>query len=126
MIRHGVAAGPWTEREDWINVQITRAWTDRGAFPGTGSVLEALGLRLGTSLLLELARKRDLRPGQDPWPLRMSGASSSSKIHISLHPSGLADSGRVDLPTVNSGQRQRGWLHGGTQRHPLATQSTVR
>lgn len=42
---------------------------DRGAFPGAGAVLEALGLRLATSLLLELSRTGSLRPAQDPWPL---------------------------------------------------------
>jgi AAA domain/UvrD-like helicase C-terminal domain len=69
VIRHGIAPGPWAERQEWLNAEIAQAWTDRGAFPGTGSVLEALGLRLGTSLLLELTRNGDLLPGEDPWPL---------------------------------------------------------
>lgn len=71
VIRHGVAPGPWAEREEWINARIAEAWTDRGAFPGAGAgaVLEAFGLRLATSLLLELTRTGILRPGEDPWPL---------------------------------------------------------
>jgi ATP-dependent exoDNAse (exonuclease V) alpha subunit len=68
VIRHGVAAGPWTEREEWINARIAEAWSDRGAFPGTGAVLEALGLRLGTALLLELSRAGTITTGADPWP----------------------------------------------------------
>ncbi|MBQ1026513.1 AAA family ATPase [Micromonospora sp. C95] len=69
VIRHGVASGPWTEREEWLNARIAEAWADRGAFPGAGAVLEAIGLRLATSLLLELSRDGTLRPAEDPWPL---------------------------------------------------------
>ena len=43
---HGIAKGPWAKREEWLNAQISKAWQDRGAFPGVGSALEALGLRL--------------------------------------------------------------------------------
>ncbi|MFC8616593.1 AAA family ATPase [Micromonospora purpureochromogenes] len=69
VIRHGIAPGPWIEREEWLNERIAEAWTDRGAFPGAGALLEALGLRLATSLLYELRRDRLLRPAEDPWPL---------------------------------------------------------
>jgi hypothetical protein len=69
IIRHGVASGPWTEREEWLNARIGEVWADRGAFPGAGAVLEALGLRLATSLLLDLSRAGTLRPTEDPWPL---------------------------------------------------------
>ncbi|MEH1129595.1 AAA family ATPase [Micromonospora sp. CPCC 206061] len=69
VIRHGVAPGPWAEREEWINARIAEAWADRGAFPGASAVLEALGLRLATALLLELSRDGSLRSTQDPWPL---------------------------------------------------------
>ncbi|KAB1160100.1 AAA family ATPase [Micromonospora sp. AMSO12t] len=69
IIRHGVVAGPWLEREEWLNARIAETWADRGAFPGSGAVLEALGLRLATSLLYELSRDGVLRPAEDPWPL---------------------------------------------------------
>lgn len=69
VIRHGIAKGPWVEREEWINARIAEAWTDRGAFPGAGAVLEALGLRLATSLLLDLTRGGTLKAGENPWPL---------------------------------------------------------
>ncbi|AXH93565.1 AAA family ATPase [Micromonospora aurantiaca] len=69
VIRHGIAPGPWVEREEWLNARIAEAWADRGAFPGAGAVLEAIGLRLATSLLLELNRDGSLRPAEDPWPL---------------------------------------------------------
>lgn len=51
---HGIAKGPWERREEWLNQQIAQAWQDRGPFPGLGPVLEALGMRLGTALALEL------------------------------------------------------------------------
>jgi len=67
--QHGIAEGPWEEREEWINNQISIAWKDRGAFPGVGSALEALGMRLGTSLFLELLSSEKLSTDDDPWPL---------------------------------------------------------
>lgn len=65
---HGIAEGPWAEREDWLNEQIARTWLDRGAFPGLGSALEALGMRLGTALAHELVASDTLDPDVDPWP----------------------------------------------------------
>jgi hypothetical protein len=67
--RHGIAEGRWAEREEWLDARIAEAWTDRGAFPGAGPVLEAVGLRLATTLMLELSRTGRLKPDQDPWPL---------------------------------------------------------
>jgi hypothetical protein len=66
---HGVVAGPWSEREDWLNGQIGLAWKDRGAYPGAGATLEALGMRLGTSLMLELLTTSRINSGDDPWPV---------------------------------------------------------
>lgn len=67
--RHGIAKGPWDKREDWLNKQIAAVWQDRGAFPGLGSVLEAIGLRLGTSLFMELHSSGKISPNDDPWPI---------------------------------------------------------
>jgi hypothetical protein len=65
---HGIAPGPWDKREEWLNEQISQTWKDRGAFPGAGAALEALGMRLGTSLVLELIAKGSIKPTDDPWP----------------------------------------------------------
>ena len=65
--QHGIAGGDWKPRENWLNEQIARAWRDRGAFPGAGSVLEALGLRLGTSLCLDLQAINAISPEDNPW-----------------------------------------------------------
>ncbi|MEV4147748.1 AAA family ATPase [Amycolatopsis sp. NPDC049691] len=69
IIRHGIAPGPWAEREQWLSDRIADVWTDRGAFPGTGSVLDGFGLRLGTALALDLRRSGMLSADSDPWPL---------------------------------------------------------
>ncbi|MCJ7622588.1 MAG: ATP-dependent RecD-like DNA helicase, partial [Anaerolineaceae bacterium] len=66
---HGIASGPWERREEWLNQQIAAEWKNRGAFPGLGSALEALGMRLGTALLHKLALNGDIQVDGNPWPL---------------------------------------------------------
>ncbi|SLK17377.1 MULTISPECIES: hypothetical protein [unclassified Paenibacillus] len=66
---HGIAEGPWEKREDWLNQQIAKAWVERGAFPGLGSALDALGMRLGTAMALELAASGRVPSDEDPWPI---------------------------------------------------------
>ena len=65
---HGIAKGPWERREEWLNQQIALAWQDRGPFPGLGPVLEALGMRLGTALALELRSSGMVKADANPWP----------------------------------------------------------
>ncbi|RAI71188.1 hypothetical protein DOZ80_04895 [Pseudomonas fluorescens] len=67
--QHGIAKGPWERREEWLNAQIALAWRDRGAFPGLGPALEALGMRLGTALTLELLSSGAFASDTDPWPV---------------------------------------------------------
>jgi hypothetical protein len=64
---HGIVPGPWQKREDWLNKQLTLAWQDRGAFPGTGPMLEALGMRLGTALVMDLRASNAMQADKDPW-----------------------------------------------------------
>ncbi len=66
---HGIAKGPWEQREAWLNERIAEAWQDRGAFPGLGPVLEALGMPLGTALALDLVSNGMIGSDDDPWPL---------------------------------------------------------
>jgi ATP-dependent exoDNAse (exonuclease V) alpha subunit len=67
--QHGIAKGPWERREEWLNTQIALTWQDRGAFPGLGAVLEALDMRLGTALALEITATGMIGRDEDPWPL---------------------------------------------------------
>jgi ATP-dependent exoDNAse (exonuclease V) alpha subunit len=76
---HGIASGPWEKREEWLNSRISETWQDRGAFPGAGAALEALGMRLGTSLLLELMSNGSIGPLEDPWPVLDSILRGASK-----------------------------------------------
>ena len=69
---HDIVAGPWQAREDWLNAQIAEVWQDRGRFPGAGAALEALGLRLGTALVLEMRAKGAITPYKNPWPAMAS------------------------------------------------------
>jgi ATP-dependent exoDNAse (exonuclease V) alpha subunit len=64
---HGIVDGPWHKREEWLNQQMAAVWTDRGAFPGTGAALEALGVRLGTSLYWDLCATGAVKPEGNPW-----------------------------------------------------------
>lgn len=66
---HGIAPGPWDLREEWLNAQIHNVWQERGAFPGIGPALEALGMRLGTSMVLELMASGTIKANDDPWPV---------------------------------------------------------
>ena len=69
VIQHGIAAGPWEAREHWLNDQIAAAWEDRGAFPGLGSALEALGMPMGTAFARDLLVAGEIAPDDDPWPV---------------------------------------------------------
>ena len=66
--RHDIAEGPWQTREKWLNDQIAAVWQDRGRFPGAGSALEALGMRLGTAMVLEMRASGAITPDRSPWP----------------------------------------------------------
>src|SRR5262249_43584786 len=61
-----IAEGDWEAAESWLNTRLSLAWQLRGSHPGVGPVLEAMGLRMGTSLVHLLAQ---LDPcfGDDPW-----------------------------------------------------------
>jgi hypothetical protein len=65
--KHQIVSGPWQKREQWLSDTIASVWKDRGAFPGTGVMLEALGMRLGTSLVVELRGAKAIGPTDNPW-----------------------------------------------------------
>ena len=66
---HVIASGHWEQHEEWLNEQIANAWKDRGAFPGLGPALEAIGLRLGTALAQEMSATGMIADDADPWPV---------------------------------------------------------
>ncbi|WP_201729473.1 AAA family ATPase [Acidocella sp. C78] len=64
--------GDWTAARRWIDAELNRLWRLRGAYPGLGSTLSAMGLPNGTLLahsvggLLHADGGKDIR---DPWPV---------------------------------------------------------
>ncbi|WP_269930171.1 AAA family ATPase [Aminobacter sp. HY435] len=67
-----VVPGDWEAARRWVDEQLNRLWRFRGAFPGLGSALSALGVESGTLIahaveaLLHVDGSADVR---DPWPL---------------------------------------------------------
>jgi len=54
----------------WIDRELNRLWTLRGAFPGLGSALTAMGVPHGTLVAYAAsARIADQGPTADPWPI---------------------------------------------------------
>jgi exodeoxyribonuclease V alpha subunit len=51
----------WGLKIKWLNMVLSEIWTNRGAYPGTGSVLEYLGMTKGTiyqfEILQEISKK---------------------------------------------------------------------
>jgi ATP-dependent exoDNAse (exonuclease V) alpha subunit len=80
--QHGIAKGPWEAREEWLNEQIAAVWKDRGAFPGLGPALEALGMRLGTALSHELVSAGHVGPDEDPWNVVDSLLTGQSSLSL--------------------------------------------
>ncbi|MBN1460255.1 MAG: AAA family ATPase [Armatimonadetes bacterium] len=62
----GYVAGDWERCLAWLNDALAQAWSDRGPFPGAGSVLQYLGFSKGTSfqrtVLAPMAKR-----GENPW-----------------------------------------------------------
>jgi hypothetical protein len=64
--------GDWIAARRWIDAELNRLWRLRGAYPGLGSALSAMGLPNGTLLahafggLLHADGGEDIR---DPWPI---------------------------------------------------------
>ena len=69
----GRIEGPWDQALAWIDTQLNRLWTARGAFPGLGSALSAFGyewgFQHGSLLAYEIDLLREREGGGDPWAL---------------------------------------------------------
>lgn len=92
---HGIAAGPWEQREEWLNERITEQWKARGSYPGLGATLEGMGLRLGTSLVRELLTAGALRLDENPWPVMASLLEGRSAPPRPVYASDLKQAGRI-------------------------------
>lgn len=62
--KDGIVKEDWDAHLEWLNEILGTTWTDRGLYPGLGSVLEVLGMRDGTTFVKDLTSKKtseDLR-----------------------------------------------------------------
>ncbi len=62
-----VIPGPWDEAIRWIDAELNRLWTARGAFPGIGSALTAFGFEKGSLIAHEIASRSADDPDENPW-----------------------------------------------------------
>lgn len=61
----GKIAGDWQRRLIWLNDVLSEVWSDRGPFPGLGSVLQYLGMQHGTAFHQALITRA--RRGENIW-----------------------------------------------------------
>ncbi|MDP1627646.1 MULTISPECIES: ATP-dependent RecD-like DNA helicase [Pseudomonadota] len=64
--------GDWSAARSWIDTELNRLWRLRGAYPGLGSALSAMGLPNGTLLAHAVGGKLYADGGEDirdPWPV---------------------------------------------------------
>ena len=59
-------AGNWEQQLNWLNDVMAEVWNNRGAFPGTGSVLQYLGFSKGTSFQRAVLEPMTQK-GENPW-----------------------------------------------------------
>jgi hypothetical protein len=52
--KEGKSKEEWNSKIKWLNKVLAETWINRGAYPGTGSVLEYLGMQKGTIYQLEV------------------------------------------------------------------------
>lgn len=63
--------GDWDRRLDWLNDALAEAWSGRGAFPGSGSVLQYLGFSKGTAFQRTVLTPMTKR-SKNPWEYVLS------------------------------------------------------
>ena len=76
--------GPWDQALGWIDTQLNRLWTARGAFPGLGSALSAFGyewgFQHGSLLAYEIEIMRESQGEADPWALLDAVMETPSRL----------------------------------------------
>ena len=58
--------GDWQRHINWLNDVISEVWRNRGPFPGAGSVLQFLGVEVGTAFHRQVLIPR-IRKGENAW-----------------------------------------------------------
>ncbi len=120
--------GDWIAARRWIDAELNQLWRLRGAYPGLGSTLSAMGLPNGTLLahavggLLHADGGEDVR---DPWPivesvlhnpkllpsdLASSVGPVAARLWDSLQPDRRALLKLLARFELSAGQAQRWWV----------------
>ena len=63
--------GDWTKHIVWLNDVLSEVWRDRGPFPGAGSVLQYIGIEVGTAFQREVLTDKAKR-GENAWDYVLS------------------------------------------------------
>jgi len=58
--------GDWDVQLQWLNDALAEVWTNRGAYPGIGSVLQHLGCQSGTAFQRQVLTPM-ANAGENPW-----------------------------------------------------------
>jgi len=59
-------SGDWLRHAVWLNDVLSEVWRNRGPFPGTGSVLQFLGVEVGTAFQRQVLTPR-IEKGENAW-----------------------------------------------------------
>lgn len=60
------AYGDWHRHITWLNDVLSEVWSNRGPFPGAGSVLQFLGVEVGTAFHRQVLMPR-MKKGENAW-----------------------------------------------------------
>lgn len=71
--------GDWEPARKWIDQQLNRLWQLRGAYPGLGSALTALGIPHGTLVAHAVGGMLE-NELEDPWPVMEACLRDPSKL----------------------------------------------
>ncbi len=63
--------GDWHRHITWLNDVLSEVWTNRGPFPGAGSVLQFLGVEVGTAFHRQVLMPR-IKKGENAWDYLLS------------------------------------------------------
>ena len=58
--------GDWQRHINWLNDVLSEVWSNRGPFPGAGSVLQFLGVEVGTAFHRQVLTPR-IKKGENAW-----------------------------------------------------------
>ncbi|WP_218916503.1 AAA family ATPase [Rubinisphaera brasiliensis] len=84
----GKVAGDWENHLTWLNDVLGEVWTNRGPFPGIGSVLEFLGCTSGTAFHRQVLAPR-FRAGENAWEYVHSVLNGETKCEEPRYENGL-------------------------------------